>query len=239
MNKEIKQTKMNTWLIASLLFLSLIFLILFAFTAYLKDTAWIFLGFAGTALSLVLSVIAIVITLVDVAGQKQQVADISESAKKLRIVIDEQKNENKNLKQELLNRLNKESIVDLTEIKESLNNVAKNIQSDDGAKALIKIADFNKNIEEKIIKLKSIENKTSTQGGNQMKIKQYRVRKGISEKDLLEFKNEKSNESFEIQTIWIDKQEKENYDILNIGSTANELRLSDLVVIVMAQFYIQ
>lgn len=72
-----------------------------------------------------------------------------------------------------------------------------------------------------------------------MKIKQYRVRKGISEKDLLEFKNEKSNESFEIQTIWIDKQEKENYDILNIGSTANELRLSDLVVIVMAQFYIQ
>lgn len=239
MNKEIKQMKKETWLIASLLFLSLIFLILFAFTAYLKDTAWIFLGFAGTALSLVLSVIAIVITLVDVAGQKQQVADISESAKKLKIVIDEQKNENKNLKQELLNHLNKESIVDLSEIKDSLNDISENIQSDNEDKALVKIADFNKSLEEKIIRLKSIEDRTSTRGGNQMKVKQYRVRKGISEKDLLDFKNEKSNEVFEIQSIWIDKQDNENYDLLNIESTANELRLSDLVVIVMASFYVR
>ena len=34
-----------------------------------------------TAISIVLSVIAILITLIDVAGQRQQIADISESAK--------------------------------------------------------------------------------------------------------------------------------------------------------------
>ena len=43
----------------------------------------VILSFAGTAISIVLSVIAILITLIDVAGQRQQISDISESAKAL------------------------------------------------------------------------------------------------------------------------------------------------------------
>lgn len=68
---------------------------------FTHEQAWLFLGFAGTALSIVLSVIAIVITLVDVAGQKQQVVEISESSRQLRELLNKQKKDYDKMKSEL------------------------------------------------------------------------------------------------------------------------------------------
>lgn len=241
MNKEMKEMKQKTWLIASLIFLGVLVLIMFAGTAYLKDTAWLFLGFAGTALSLVLSVIAIVITLVDVAGQKQQVADISESAKKLRTILEQQKQENKDLKDELINRLNKESIGDLSEIQEALSDISNKIQEDNDEQALYKIANFSTELEHKIKKFKEIEedkrnNPFKITGGIKMEIKEYKVRKNITKRELLRFKNNESNRVFNINNLWIDEQKDKEYDILNIELMADELRKNDLVVLVMAEF---
>lgn len=241
MNKEMKELKNKTWLIASLIFLGVLVLIIFAATAYLKDTAWLFLGFAGTALSLVLSVIAIVITLVDVAGQKQQVADISESAKKLRTILEQQKQENKDLKDELINHLNKESIGDLSEIQESLSDISNKIQEDDDELALYKISTFSTGLQDKINKFKRFEeDKTNDPfkglGGVKMEVKEYRVRKNITEKELLRFKNNESNREFNITSLWIEEQKDKEYDILNIKLMADDLRKNDLVVLVMAEF---
>lgn len=241
MNKEMKELKHKTWLIASLIFLGVLVLIIFAATAYLKDTAWLFLGFAGTALSLVLSVIAIVITLVDVAGQKQQVADISESAKKLSTILEQQKQENKDLKDELINHLNKESIGDLSEIQESLSDISNKIQEDDDELALYKISTFSTGLQDKINKFKRFEeDKTNDPfkglGGVKMEVKEYRVRKNITEKELLRFKNNESNREFNITSLWIEEQKDKEYDILNIKLMADDLRKNDLVVLVMAEF---
>lgn len=154
MNEETKQVKQKTWLIASLIFLSALVLILFTITAYLKDTAWLFLGFAGTALSIVLSVIAIVITLVDVAGQKQQVADINESAKKLRTILEQLKLENNELKNDLINHLNEESIGDLSDIQDYLMEISEKIQENNDGLALARLADFSTEVQNKIDKFK-------------------------------------------------------------------------------------
>lgn len=56
-----------------------------------KNGAWQFLSFAGVSLSIVLSVIAILITLIDVAGQKQQVNEIFKSSEELKETISKQK----------------------------------------------------------------------------------------------------------------------------------------------------
>lgn len=216
-------------------------LIILAVTAFLKDTAWLFLGFAGTALSLVLSVIAIVITLVDVAGQKHQVADISESAKKLRTILEEQKKENKDLKNELLDHLNKESVDDLSEIKDALIDISDNIQENDDEQALYKIANFSTELEHKINKFKKIEDNGQLSpfkscGGVKMEVKEFKVRKNITKNELVRFKHNESNKVFNIIAIWIDEQKDEEYDILNIKLMADELRKNDLVVLVMAEF---
>lgn len=82
----------------SFLSLSAIVIAITSLAFFTHDQAWLFLGFAGTALSIVLSVIAIVITLVDVAGQKQQVVDITNSATELKEIVEQLKLENKDYK---------------------------------------------------------------------------------------------------------------------------------------------
>ncbi|QDX01142.1 hypothetical protein DWB90_08830 [Staphylococcus chromogenes] len=84
MNKRIKKAKKEVWMISAIIMLTIIIIGLISLSSFLKETAWIYLGFAGTTASLVLSVLAIIITLVDVAGQKQQVYDISNSARQLK-----------------------------------------------------------------------------------------------------------------------------------------------------------
>ena len=82
-DKEIRYQKLKSRFFYISIILGLIIISLVTLFFYRDDNAWLFLSFAGTAISIVLSVIAILITLIDVAGQRQQIADISESAKTL------------------------------------------------------------------------------------------------------------------------------------------------------------
>lgn len=70
--------------------LGLFSLLTLTYTFFNREVAWQFLSFAGVALSLVLSVIAILITLIDVAGQKQQVYEIFKSSEELKEIITKQ-----------------------------------------------------------------------------------------------------------------------------------------------------
>ncbi|MGW7907344.1 hypothetical protein ACWEXP_06275 [Staphylococcus pseudoxylosus] len=71
------------------------------------DKAWLFLSFTGTALSIVLSIIAILITLVDVAGQRQQILDVSESAKILKKSVKKQQKEHIHINETVQNVIDK------------------------------------------------------------------------------------------------------------------------------------
>ncbi|WP_368916723.1 hypothetical protein [Staphylococcus haemolyticus] len=82
-DKEIKYQKVKLRFLYVSIILVLIIISLISLFFYRNVNAWLFLSFAGTAISIVLSVIAILITLIDVAGQRQQISDISESAKAL------------------------------------------------------------------------------------------------------------------------------------------------------------
>lgn len=89
--KLINKEKQIIWYKASLIAISIIVTFIISSIFYYRDDAWLFLSFVGTGSSLILSVIAILITLVDVAGQKGQVLEIAESTKKLRKSLKEQK----------------------------------------------------------------------------------------------------------------------------------------------------
>lgn len=224
MDKEMKQVKQKTWLIASLIFLSALVLILFALTAYLKDTAWLFLGFAGTALSIVLSVIAIVITLVDVAGQKQQVADITESAKKLRKILEQLKLENNELKNDLINHLNEESIGDLSDIQDYLMEISDKIQENNEELALSRLGDFSTELQNRIDKFKERDAYRQTTFDFDIEdfdIKTFKIRKNIKVKDLMSLENEIKSRGINIIKLWVEKEPNENYDLLIIKLRAD------------------
>ncbi len=76
---------------------------LVAFIFYNIDEAWVFLSFSGVSLSIVLAVIAIVITLVDVAGQKHQVFEIAKSVEEFREVSEKQNDFVNNFQEEVDN----------------------------------------------------------------------------------------------------------------------------------------
>ncbi|MDW7674671.1 MAG: hypothetical protein SCK28_09065 [Bacillota bacterium] len=100
------------WLIIVFL-LSIIFII--TLTVSNSETAGQNLGFAATAVSIVLAVIAIVITLVDVAGQRNSIVDLKETSQKLQASMDSvnplikevtaQISEIKELKEEMINAM--------------------------------------------------------------------------------------------------------------------------------------
>lgn len=87
-SNEIKRVKLHFIYVS--IILSLLILILVSCIFYGIEVSWQFLSFAGVALSLVLSVIAILITLIDVAGQKQQVYEIFKSSEELKESINHQ-----------------------------------------------------------------------------------------------------------------------------------------------------
>ncbi|MEB8175828.1 hypothetical protein NGH63_04990 [Staphylococcus xylosus] len=91
--KKLKRQKKTIWLTATIIMLSLLLIGVISINYYQMDKAWLFLSFKGTALSIVLSIIAILITLVDVAGQRQQILDVSESAKILKKSVKKQQKE--------------------------------------------------------------------------------------------------------------------------------------------------
>ncbi|MEN3090560.1 MAG: hypothetical protein ABC378_12210 [Staphylococcus pseudoxylosus] len=91
--KKLKRQKKTICLTATIIMLSLLLIGVISINYYQMDKAWLFLSFTGTALSIVLSIIAILITLVDVAGQRQQILDVSESAKILKKSVKKQQKE--------------------------------------------------------------------------------------------------------------------------------------------------
>lgn len=215
--------------------LTIIIIGLISLSSFLKETAWIYLGFAGTTASLVLSVLAIIITLVDVAGQKQQVYDISNSARQLKKLIAKQRKENKNLKEEIQGRLNAESLNDIDQVRTYMKQFIES-ENVNKTEVLNKISKIHDDLDIKLNRLKKLN--TNKSGGKNMKIKEYYVRKNITDEELETFKHDESNEVFEIHNIWIERLEDKEFDILKIESSASDLRLSDLVVIVQAEFHI-
>ncbi|MCI2924790.1 hypothetical protein [Staphylococcus hominis] len=84
--EEIKRVKLHFKYTASILFGISILIVALVF--YDKDVASTYLTYAGTTLSIVLSVIAILITLIDVAGQKKQVYEIYNTSEELKSLVE-------------------------------------------------------------------------------------------------------------------------------------------------------
>lgn len=230
MDTNKKAEKTIVWLSATLIMISILAISVLCLFFYEMDSAWLFLSFTGTSLTLVLSVIAIVITLVDVAGQKHQVAEIAESAKKLKTILEEQKVENKNLKEEMLNRLNSEDINDLTDMKKSLKEIYDFIQNGEDGNAINVISQLTTNLEQSLIKRKSLERNEKN-----MITKTFNVRKNISNEEITKFKNFLNSCDYGIQEINIEKNDQETYNCM-IVTLEDKLTANDLVVHVMAEF---
>ncbi|MBU0439062.1 hypothetical protein [Staphylococcus succinus] len=56
---------------------------------YQNDSSWLFLSFAGTAISVVLSVLAIFVTFIDLAGQQQKLSDITKTSNELKFTLNQ------------------------------------------------------------------------------------------------------------------------------------------------------
>ena len=87
---ELKLWKANVFWKYSLILTGIVIIFIITYIFFEDSTVGSYLGFAGTILSIVLSVMAILITLIDVAGQKGQVLEISRSADKLRKITNKQ-----------------------------------------------------------------------------------------------------------------------------------------------------
>ncbi|QYA34719.1 hypothetical protein [Macrococcoides caseolyticum] len=118
--KHIEEEEEVVWYKAGYVIMAISLLILISYVCYTQDTAWIFLGFAGTALSLVLSVLAILVTLWDVAGQKQQVVDITNTATELKEMVSNLKESNMEYKKSMENLITADIKNLLEEVKEKL-----------------------------------------------------------------------------------------------------------------------
>lgn len=51
--------------------------------------AWLFIGYAGTVLSVVLSVIAIFVTFIDIAGQEKKLSEITKTSNELKFTLNQ------------------------------------------------------------------------------------------------------------------------------------------------------
>ncbi|MGD6772421.1 hypothetical protein [Staphylococcus simulans] len=111
-----------------------------------KEIAVTYLTYAGTTLSLVLSVIAILITLIDVAGQKKQVYEIYNTSEELKALVKQHEIATNNMKNSLENQQgnlelyqknidNVDSVI--KELIDSLNNANNINKQDDEDKEVI------------------------------------------------------------------------------------------------------
>lgn len=143
--KDLKLWKANIFWKYSVILCCIIISFIFALIWAGDESVGTYIGFSGTILSIVLSVIAILITLIDVAGQKGQVLEISESAKKLRELLNEQKVDYQNMNTEL-NILIKEDLIEvlknnLESTKKFTEEVRKNFIQEEKKEAFEKLAD--------------------------------------------------------------------------------------------------
>ncbi|MEB7453245.1 hypothetical protein [Lysinibacillus sphaericus] len=108
------------------------------------------MGTASTVSSLILSVIAIVMTIVDVSGQRDTVGDLKESAEKLEsslITVNNGIDEIREIKEEMLNsmsQINKSNVLlgqEIAEMKEKYSKVADGSQPSNESKDIIKDLD--------------------------------------------------------------------------------------------------
>ncbi len=67
--------------------LTLLIIVLISIMSYQKDTAWLLIGFIGTGVSLVLSVLAIFVTFIDMTGQQKKLSDVTETANELKFSL--------------------------------------------------------------------------------------------------------------------------------------------------------
>ncbi|WP_239734137.1 hypothetical protein [Mammaliicoccus sp. H-M33] len=67
--------------------LTLVIIVLISIISYQKDTAWLLIGFIGTGISLVLSVLAIFVTFIDMTGQQKKLSDITDTANELKFSL--------------------------------------------------------------------------------------------------------------------------------------------------------
>lgn len=67
--------------------LTLVIIVLISIISYQKDTAWLLIGFIGTGVSLVLSVLAIFVTFIDMTGQQKKLSDVTETANELKFSL--------------------------------------------------------------------------------------------------------------------------------------------------------
>lgn len=110
--------------VSHLIYIIIIFIIVLSFFLVISfggsSSANSTMGTASTVSSLILSVVAIVLSLIDVAGQRQSVFDLKETAENLK------KSNDKSIKQ--INYL-QESLVEVSELKESLmNQIKQNVE---------------------------------------------------------------------------------------------------------------
>lgn len=119
--KVILEKKIN---VSHLVYIIIIFIIVLSFFLVIAfgglENANSMMGTASTVSSLILSVVAIVLSLIDVAGQRQSIVDLKETAEKLK-----DSNE-KSLKQ--INLL-QDKLIEVSDLKEALlNQVNKNLE---------------------------------------------------------------------------------------------------------------
>ncbi|UXR49089.1 hypothetical protein [Staphylococcus simulans] len=172
-----------------------------------------FLSFAGVALSLVLSVIAILITLWDVAGQRQQVADITDSAKTLREIVEKQAENYQNLHASIEEIINNAIQEKMNSGFKELSAKLDNLELDDDTKN--KINDLlQREFSQETIGNKSRPSKTSVL----MKYPLiYDLTRTPNEKEIMEIQNIINNIDRDnlIDTLFLGSQIQLGYSILN------------------------
>lgn len=86
-NKSNKGLKLHFIYIT--IILTLVIMLLIGIISYQKDTAWLLIGFIGTGISVVLSVLAIFVTFIDMTGQQKKLSDITETANELKYSLNQ------------------------------------------------------------------------------------------------------------------------------------------------------
>lgn len=86
-DKELKGKNLHFIYVTIILGLTIIMMLCSIY--YQNDSSWLFLSFAGTAISVVLSVLAIFVTFIDLAGQQQKLSDITKTSNELQFTLNQ------------------------------------------------------------------------------------------------------------------------------------------------------
>jgi hypothetical protein len=205
--------------------LTVVIILLTAFVFKASDYAGAMLSFAATLSSVLLAVIAIIITLIDVSGQKQNVYDLKKEVDKLGQIV----KKSSSFSRELEDGLSKieERYKENTNLLSSLYNLVEESKKDDNPEVFYEKAKklFDKNIE---MDLKNYENVRNSKGFKKARadIIQYIFKNpGINEQDVLSYFSSKHpiNYMFFYREALNDLLFNEDIDIDKNGGLSSEL----------------